>query len=662
MSGCRIVLLLSIAVKLVAADSATDAYKALQWKEYDRAVAAFRRAVEMEPNRAELRKELAYTLLKMGETEEARDVFAEIIKLVPTDWHSTLEYGYLCHETRLVAEARRAFDRVRKLGDIDSKKTADQAYGNIDLPLQQAIQRWTEALRQNPHDFSAHVELARAAEQREDGVLASQHFQRAWELKPTERTLLVELGRSRKIAGDVEGANAAWLAASRSAIARAAELGRELLPKRTPYASEFQKAIALDRANVELRRELGFLWLAVSKATEAEAEFQKLLEVAPDDMLTLAQLGLMRLGRNDVDGAMKLLDKVLNGKDEALAKKVRDALATKSGLKPRAVATPVLQNKTMGDKSYASGFMNDAARFYRAAKEDNPDDPEVDLRLGRTYNMLRQDDEAIRFFDLARKNGDGDVKREAESAYRNLRPSMARLRTTAWLYPMFSSRWHEAFSYGQMKAELRIGNLPFRPYATVRFVGDSNRAGGGLTPQYLSESSFIVGIGVATKQWEGLMGWAEAGNAMRYRERTDVGRMIPDYRGGLNYSRSYGAGIGAEQPGWFFQFSNDLVTLSRFRWDTLVYSQNRVGYTMPRFGPLQWQLTWVANFTADRNREAWANFVDQGPGVRFRWKRMPPSMLWTVDLLRGNYLIHEGNPRKPVYYDVRAGVWYAITH
>jgi len=83
--------------------------------------------------------------------------------------------------------------------------------------------------------------------------------------------------------------------------------------------------------------------------------------------------------------------------------------------------------------------------------------------------------------------------------------------------------------------------------------------------------------------------------------------MIPDYREvsttaaatELEWSRA---------AGLVLPILNDLVTLSRFRWDTLVYSQNRVGYTMPQLGPLQWQLTWVANFTADRNHEVWANF------------------------------------------------------
>jgi len=663
----RLGLLICAAALGWGADSITDGYAALKAKDYDRAIEAFRRAVNLEPERVELRKELAYTLLKVGETEEARDEFAVIVKLAASDWHSALEYGYLCNETRQAMQARRTFDRVRKLGDASSKAAAEQAFLSIDKPAQEAIERWSAALAHNPDDYSAHVELARSAEIREDGKLAASHYRRAWELRPNERALLVDLGRACKMGGDAEGAMAAWLAASRGGNARAGEAARELLPQRYPYASEFQRAIQLDRANVELRRELAFLWLAVNKPAEAEAEFVKLLEIAPEDLLSMAQLGMMRLARNETATAMPLLEKVLKGNDESLAKKVRDVLAPKQQLKPRPTTEPVAPvgpspNAFMGDRSYAAGHLKDAERYYRAAREENPRDAEVNLKLGRTYNMLRQDDEAIRYFDQARKTGQGKVKEEAAKAYKNLRPEHARFRNTAWVYPMFSSRWHEGFTYGQWKSELRLGKLPFRPYASLRFVGDSQRASGALAPQYLSESSFIAGVGVATRQIRGVMAWMEAGNAIRYRHREDVGRFVPDYRGGISFSKSFGAGISSERPGWFVQITDDVVTLSRFRWNVLAYTQNRVGYTMPKLGPVQWQAVWNANVTFDRNREAWANFVDSGPGLRVRLKSMPPSMLWSVDVLRGNYLVHDGGPRKPAYYDLRAGVWYAVTH
>jgi hypothetical protein len=137
--------------------------------------------------------------------------------------------------------------------------------------------------------------------------------------------------------------------------------------------------------------------------------------------------------------------------------------------------------------------------------------------------------------------------------------------------------------------------------------------------------------------------------------------MVPDYRGGLSFARSFGPGKSITEPGAFLETTADALTLSRFRWNFLVYSQNRVGYTLPPVGPLAWQAVWNLNLTTDSKREAWANFFDTGPGLRFRVRGMPPGMLWSVDLVRGHYLIKEGNPRASVYADLRAGVWYAFT-
>src|SRR5262249_4804294 len=146
--------------------------------------------------------------------------------------------------------------------------------------------------------------------------------------------------------------------------------------------------------------------------------------------------------------------KVLKGKDEDLARRLRDVLNAKPQTAPMgpSAATPrppSLDPKAMGDKSYAAGYLNDALRYYRAALESNPEDHEVQLKLGRTYNMLRQDSEAFRYFEMARASPEPGERAEANRAWHNLRPSYARFRISAWVFPLFSSRWHEEFTYGQ---------------------------------------------------------------------------------------------------------------------------------------------------------------------------------------------------------------------
>ncbi len=660
--------------------SAVEAHNALKEKDYDRAIAYFRNAVALDPAQPAYRKDLAYTLLKTGDTEEARDQFEHIVRLSTQDWHSTLEYGYLCHETRRVREARRIFDLVRHNADPASRAAAEPAFQNVDRPLAAAMQRWTEALQHNPDDFSAHQELAHAAEDRGDPKLAAAHYRSAFQLQPGRAYLLTDLARALDQAGDQEGAAAAWLAGSRSANQRAVDAAQAHLPKRFPYASEFLQALEVDPSNTNMRRDLAFLWIAVQKPQEAETQFLKVLEIEPGDLVSLAQLGLLRLARGDRAGAQPLLDKVLTGKDEVLAARVRAALASAPAVPPTpatlpppppsapaqtapqktASPQPQASAREMADKSYAAGYLSDAARYYNSALEENPKDQEARLKLAYTYNLLRQDEEAIRHFEIAMRDAtDNRIRREARRAYGNLRAGAAHVRTTLWLLPMFSSRWHSGLAYGQVKTELRLRSLPVRPYVSVRFVGDSQRGAGSVMPASLSENSFIGAVGV-TASYKFLTAWAEAGNALRFRDTPSTGRLTPDYRTGLSFGRAFGPGRAISEAGWFVETNADAVALSRFHWDALVYTQTRAGYTLPVAGPLEWQLCWNANVVADRKREAWANFFDLGPGIRFHIKPLPAAMVWSLDFLRGSYLA-DGSA-KPTYHDIRAGLWYAFTH
>ena len=51
-----------------AYESLDRAYAALRDKQYDQAITGFRQAITIAPARAAIRKDLAYTLLKVGET------------------------------------------------------------------------------------------------------------------------------------------------------------------------------------------------------------------------------------------------------------------------------------------------------------------------------------------------------------------------------------------------------------------------------------------------------------------------------------------------------------------------------------------------------------------------------------------------------------------
>ena len=187
----------------------------------------------------------------------------------------------------------------------------------------------------SPDNFSGHLELARLAEQRDELPLAAEHYERAWRLRPDHRDLLLDLGRVWKQLDRAEEAAAALLAASRGAEPRVAEQARELLPDRYPYVYEFEKALALDPSNVELRREFAYLQLQMEHRSDAETQFAGIVERAPDDLASVAQLGLLKLSQGDGAGAMLLLNRVLQSSDEELAERVRSALRLPETLRGR---------------------------------------------------------------------------------------------------------------------------------------------------------------------------------------------------------------------------------------------------------------------------------------------------------------------------------------
>jgi tetratricopeptide (TPR) repeat protein len=661
-----LILAAAFAAQAQSPDPAARAYDALHAARYDDAVSLFLQAIQnlakcSQPDPAgscsvvqvhNLHKDLAYTLLKIGERDDARDHFAQAMRLDPADEHVALEYAFLCYETHQEVEARRVFNRLRASPDPATRDTAAQAFRNIDQPLAAGIQRWQEALARGDNSLATHHELARLAEQHDELALAADHYEKAWRLLPERRGVLIDLGRVWKAMGRAEDATAALLAASRSAEARAAESARELLPARYPFVYEFQNALQLDPSNPGLRREFAFLLLRMNRAPEAEEQFRLVTRQAPEDLLAAGQLGFLYLAHGNRQDAMPLLERVLKGNDDDLANRVRAVLRIPQ-LERRAdggAQTQAPDAKQMAERSIKAGYLKDAIRYLEIAHEADPVDFSVLLKLGWTYNILHDDTQAARWFELARKSPDPEIASEADRGWRNLRGELERFRTTAWALPTYSTRWRDMFSYGQVKTEWNTHAF-VRPYLSARLIADTRSQADAGNPLYFSESALIFAGGLATRNWHGMVLWGEAGSSLGYLSH----HVTPDYRGGLALARGWTRGP------WFVETTADALFVSRFHNDSLLYAQNRAGYSL-RWGASKLQLYWNGNFTVDAKRQYWANFAETGPGLRFRSGALPSLPVISVNFVRGNYTLNRDNPRRPNFFDLRLGLWYALTH
>lgn len=606
-----------------AEDSAARAYEALRARDYDTAIRAFQDALAAQPANSGWRKDLAYTLLRAGEREQARDEFAAVMDSAPDDHHSTLEFAFLCFETKRETEARRVFRRLRHAGATDEiRRSAAAAFENIDRPLRDGIARWQANIAAAPGQWSSHEELARLAEQRDELDLAAAHYREAWRLRPAKRELMLDLARVLRAKGDAREALALLLAASHSPSSRVAESARELLPDRYPYAYEFIDALQQDPQNAPLRREYAYLLLELGRTEDAIAEFRQILRISPDDELSARQLHL------------------LTAPPDAL---------------------------TMAQRSLEKSYLPDAIRYLRIAYEQNPADPEIMLGLGRAYNLVGDDRKALSWLKRASRDGHSHAAFEAAETYRNLRATAPGFQVTAWALPFYSSRWSSGIFYGQAKGEWRLRGTKLRPYLSARLIADtqgeaSRTEQNPLFPAYLSETAVILGGGLRYPLARGVTLWGEAGQAISYLgPRLDGGVFMADYRGGAAFFRGWGPGIHPNRRGRLFETGIDTVWLSRFRRNVLTYAQSRFGYSL---AGESWQLqaVWNLNATVDTRQEYWANLVETGPGLRLRFPGLPPGMMLRADVLRGALLRNRFNPLPPNFWDVRAGLWYGVTH
>ena len=601
--------------------------------------------------------DLAYTYLKIGETDWARDMFEQATELDPSDHRSALELAFLAYETGEQGRAFEMFRALRESGNREARAAADTAFQGIDREWRQAIDRWKKAVEDDPFNRSAQLELADLYEKHGQPSKAVDHYLAAWIIpsgKPRDE-ILPKLARARAAAGDHEGAIGAWLAASRSGEVRISETAKEKLPERFPYASEFRRALELTHEDTALRRDLAYLLLEVGNTEEARKEFEIILDQDPDDLLSAAQLAFLYLERRNEAAAVQLLERARRSPDGDVARRAQEVLQEikESQAKP---------HRQLGEKSLDASYLKDAKREFLRAYEIKPDDHTVALKLGVVHNLLRQDREALKWFRLAAASPDPAIAGQAQQSYENLAPQFRRVTTTLWTYPFYSSRFNTAFNYSQLKSEFRLGRLPLRPYLSLRFVGDVTQRTGQALPQFLSESSFIAGLGVRSPTHQGVTLWAEAGEALNYLGDRPPGvpRAGPDYRGGINWFGALGPTLANRWSGKFIESNFDGVYVSRFDDDLVAYWQLRPGYRLkPRSG-LNAQVYFNLNLTADTKRQWWANYAEVGPGVRIRIPTVSSPMDFSISVVRGVHLRNEFNPRRPNYWDVRVGLWYSF--
>ena len=228
-----------------AADPLSTAYEALREGRYEDALDHFVEAGETLPRDAEIRKELGYLHLKLGDPASARDRFREAHELDPENHHTALEFAYALLRTELqtgeASDARRLFERVKRHGGRGERKAAAEA-------LEQLPRKGRTGAAGAPMS-NADAALNRAYEsmRAKDYQGAIHHLREAVEAAPARTAIRKELAYVYLKIGETE-----W--------------GREV----------FKQVVALDRSDERAALELSFLDHETGRRAAALGRFRAL--------------------------------------------------------------------------------------------------------------------------------------------------------------------------------------------------------------------------------------------------------------------------------------------------------------------------------------------------------------------------------------------------
>jgi len=416
-----------------------------QARDYPSAVQTLRKALELAPKDAEVKRELAEKLLLTEQFEEALQLYQELAQASPREAQYPLRMSQIYRQQRDLAKAREAQERAQNL-DPDNLEIQ---YNDVNLleaegRLAQAIARLKQILETTakssyaPPERSNRVILlerlgllyrnneqpeeaaaafrqmaqldgelgARAAAQIIETYRGSKQFARAQQEAEAARqkypgdrmvalihaSLLADLGRGAEAVAEVKkllegkGDRETYLA-----LAQVYEKTKDY----QGMAAALEQADRLSESEEEKESILfmrGAMYERMKKYEEAEAEFRKVLEMNPRNASALNYLGYMLADRNvRLEEALELVRRAVD-------------------LDPHNGA----YLDSLGWVYFRLGKLEEAERYLRRALERVPRDPTVNDHLGDVYFQEGKLKEAIAQWQISLKEWEAGSKAELD--------------------------------------------------------------------------------------------------------------------------------------------------------------------------------------------------------------------------------------------------------
>ena len=281
------------------------------------AVTAYVRAIELQPDWAEMHALLGIALQSLGQHDDAIRAFRQAIRIQPGDAQIWSNLGVLLQDRGRTDEAIEALQHAL---DINPRFT--EAHANLGVILREqgrideAIDAFRRALALQPNYAQAHANLGACFTMAGNIDDAASSLRVATILQPTYAEAYADLGRVMIALGRPEEAALACRNATNLGIESSENylnigVAFQELGQQEEAIAAYQRVIDIDPSCADAYSNLGVVLLEQSKITKAIAAFQKAVKLNPAHPHAFANLSIALHEQGDDEQAAEFFKQAI---------------------------------------------------------------------------------------------------------------------------------------------------------------------------------------------------------------------------------------------------------------------------------------------------------------------------------------------------------------
>lgn len=490
--------------------------------------------------------------------------------------------------------------------DVSSKKLLEEYYRLKDKNPALAKQKLATALRRDPNNVTARLEMGYLLDEENQKAAALNQFLIATRLAPSDDRIKLQIGYELDNLG------------------------------RSQEASNWFAEASTSR-NSAVRR-------------KAQSALKQLAD-SHNEMTGKDQAGGANVASS---GAEKELNEYYNLKDKnrALAKQKLEQMLIHY---PNNPTVHLEMGYLLDDEKQREAALSQ----FQMAAQLNPGDYQTKLQVGYELDELGRSQEARKWFMEASTSADPAIRSKAQTALTSLANMNSSEKadqkfTEIYTEPYYSSR----FSEGVFPIQVRIGqNLDekTKSYFSIRATRDTKTTG-GANPQIYDDNALIAGVGLMRQLKPNFSAYAEAGVGYDLVDMNRT-RTRPDLRGGLIYYKDWRRDAHPGQNTG--DIYGDIGYYSRYH-NLIGDVRVRDGVNVLARGLSRVNVYLKGEVFADTERLYYNNRLEVGPGISYL-PNVNRDLSIRLEALEGRYLGGlADNPYPSNYHDVRLSAEYDI--